>query len=350
LGDGNTLVAMAAAMREPKVVVLGGGSWGTTVASICARRGPTLQWVRSEETAKDINKNHRNTRYLGKDVDLSETLRATTDFSEAAQCADVVVMAVPSHGFRGVLTELASELRPWVPVVSLVKGLEQGTNMRMSQIVDEVLPGHPAGILAGPNIAREVGEGYAAAAVLAMPDQHLAARLAQLFRTKRFRVYTVDDVLGVEMAGALKNVYAIAVGMGYSLGIGENTRAMVIARSVREMSKLGEAMGGKRDTFFGLAGMGDLIVTCTSQRSRNRHVGEQLGAGKPIDEIISSMNQVAEGVKAATVIMEFADKYGLNMPIAREVDAVISHGATVEDAYRGLAADTPGHEVHGSGF
>jgi glycerol-3-phosphate dehydrogenase (NAD(P)+) len=350
LGDGNTLVAMAAAKREPNVVILGGGSWGTTVASICARRGPTLQWVRSEETAKDINENHRNTRYLGKDVDLSETLRATTDFSEAASCADVIVMGVPSHGFRGVLTELATELRPWVPVVSLVKGLEQGTNMRMSQIVDEVLPGHPAGILAGPNIAREVGEGYAAAAVLAMPDQHLAARLAQLFRTKRFRVYTVDDVLGVEMAGALKNVYAIAVGMGYSLGIGENTRAMVIARSVREMSKLGEAMGGQRDTFFGLAGLGDLIVTCTSQRSRNRHVGEQLGAGKPIDEIISSMNQVAEGVKAATVIMEFADKYGLNMPIAREVDAVISHGATVEDAYRGLAADTPGHEVHGAGF
>src|ERR1700722_15934481 len=236
-----------AATREPNVVVLGGGSWGTTVASICARRGPTLQWVRSEETAKDINENHRNTKYLGKDHELSESLRATTDFAEAAGSADVVVMGVPSHGFRGVLTELAAELRPWVPVVSLVKGLEQGTNMRMSQIVDEVLPGHPAGILAGPNIAREVAEGYAAAAVLAMPDQHLAAQLAQLFRTRRFRVYTTDDVVGVEMA-----------------------------RAVREMSKRGEAMGGHRDTFSGMAGMGDLIVTCTSQRSRNRHVGEQL--------------------------------------------------------------------------
>jgi glycerol-3-phosphate dehydrogenase (NAD(P)+) len=339
-----------AATREPKVVVLGGGSWGTTVASICARRGPTLQWVRSEKTAQDINENHRNTNYLGEDHVLSESLRATTDFAEAARTADVVVMGVPSHGFRAVLTELATELRPWVPVVSLVKGLEQGTNMRMSQIVDEVLPGHPAGILAGPNIAREVAEGYAAAAVLAMPDQHLAAQLGQLFSTRRFRVYTTDDVVGVEMAGALKNVYAIAVGMGYSLGIGENTRAMVIARSLREMSKLGEAMGGHRDTFSGMAGMGDLIVTCTSQRSRNRHVGEQLGAGKPIDEIISSMNQVAEGVKAASVIMEFADKYGLNMPLAREVDAVINHGATVDDAYRGLAAETPGHEVHGAGF
>src|SRR6201991_2173986 len=325
-------VSVTPTQRAPHVVVLGGGSWGTTIASICARRGPTLQWVRSEETAKDINENHRNSRYLGNDVDLSETLRATTDFAEAANCADVIVMGVPSHGFRKVLTELASELRPWVPVVSLVKGLEQGTNMRMSQIVDEVLPSHPAGILAGPNIAREVGEGYAAAAVLAMPDQHLAARLAQLFRTQRFRTYTTDDVVGVEMAGALKNVYAIAVGMGYSLGIGENTRALVIARSVREMSRLGEAMGGHRDTFAGVAGMGDLIVTCTSQRSRNRHVGEQLGAGKPIAEIIASMNQVAEGVKAASVIMEFADEYGLSMPIAREVDGVVNHGATVEDA------------------
>lgn len=143
------------------------------------------------------------------------------------------------------------------------------------------------------------------------------------------------------MAGALKNVFAIAVGMGYSLGI-----ALVIARALREMTKLGVAMGGSPDTFPGLAGLGDLIVTCTSQRSRNRHVGEQLGAGKPIDEIIASMNQVAEGVKAASVIMEF----GLTMPIAREVDAVINHGSTVEQAYRGLIAEVPGHEVHGSGF
>jgi glycerol-3-phosphate dehydrogenase (NAD(P)+) len=163
-----------------------------------------------------------------------------------------------------------------------------------------------------------VAEGYAAAAVLAMPDQHLAANLANLFRTRRF--------------------------------LGENTRAMVIARALREMSKLGEAMGGHRDTFAGLAGMGDLIVTCTSQRSRNRHVGEQLGSGKTIEEIISSMNQVAEGVKAASVIMEFAEKYGISMPIAREVDGVVNHGSSVEQAYRGLAAEKPGHEVHGAGF
>ena len=336
--------------REPKVVVLGGGSWGTTVASICARRAETLQWVRSADTAADINNNHRNSEYLGEEIELSENLRATTDFAEAANCADVIVMGVPSHGFRSVLVELSKELRPWVPVVSLVKGLEQGTNMRMSQIVDEVLPGHPAGILAGPNIAREVAEGYAAAAVLAMPDQNLAANLAYMFRTSRFRTYTTDDVIGVEMAGALKNVYAIAVGMGYALGIGENTRAMVMTRAVREMSKLGEAIGGKRDTFSGLAGMGDLIVTCTSKRSRNRFVGEELGSGKPIADIIASMSQVAEGVKSASVIMEFAEKYGLSMPIAREVDAVVNHGATVEDAYQGLMAEKPGKEIESGRF
>lgn len=341
---------MTAAQREPRVVVFGGGSWGTTVASIAARRTETLQWMRSEETADDVNTRHRNTRYLGEEVELSPSLSATTNFEEAAEFADVVVMAVPSHGYRGVLNELTKVLRPWVPIVSLVKGLEQGTNARMSQIIEEVLPGHPAGILAGPNIAKEVAQGYAAAATLAMPDHNLAARLAQLFRTKLFRVYTTDDVVGVEMAGALKNVYAIAVGMGYSLGIGENTRALVIARALREMTKLGEAMGGQKDTFPGLAGLGDLIVTCTSQRSRNRHVGEQLGAGKKIEEIIASMDQVAEGVKAASVIMEIADQYGIHMPIAREVDGVINHGASVETAYRGLAAEKPGHEVHGSGF
>jgi glycerol-3-phosphate dehydrogenase (NAD(P)+) len=344
------MVSMTYGQRQPHIVVLGGGSWGTTVASICARRGPTLQWVRSTDTAQDVNVKHRNSRYLGDEVALPGSLRATTDFEEAADRADVIVMGVPSHGFRTVLNELAGQLRPWVPVVSLVKGLEQGTNLRMSQIVEEVMPGHPAGILAGPNIAREVAEGYAAAAVLAMPDQQLAANLAELFRTKRFRTYTSDDVVGVEMAGALKNIYAIAVGMGYSLGIGENTRAMVMARAIREMSKMGEAGGGHRDTFAGLAGMGDLIVTCTSPRSRNRYVGEQLGAGKPIDEIIASMNQVAEGVKACSVVVEFAERYGITMPIAREVDAVINHCATPDDAYRGLAAEKPGHEVHGTGF
>jgi len=285
-----------------------------------------LQWVRSNETAKDINENHRNSKYLGNEVELADTLKATTDFSEAANCADVIVMGVPSHGFRGVLCELAKELRPWVPVVSLVKGLEQGTNSRMSQIVDEVLPGHPAGILAGPNIAREVADGYAAAAVLAMPDQHLAARLAELFRTRRFRTYTTDDVVGVEMAGALKNVYAIAVGMGYSLGIGENTRAMVMARAIREMSKMGEAAGGHRDTFAGLAGMGDLILTACGQLSRNRALGVAVAQGVPFEEYRARHRSVAEGANASRAGEALGARAGVELPVTAQVCDVLFRG------------------------
>jgi glycerol-3-phosphate dehydrogenase (NAD(P)+) len=266
------------------------------------------------------------------------------------ETSDIIIMAVPSHGFRGALNDLAPYLRPWTPVVSLVKGLEQGSHLRMTEIVDQVLPGHPAGVLAGPNIAREVVAGYAAAAVIAMPDVHLAAQLRELFRTKLFRIYSSSDVVGVEIAGALKNVFAIAVGMGDGIGAGDNTRAMVITRSLREISRLGERLGGERDTFSGLAGMGDLVVTCTSPHSRNRHVGEQLGRGVPIEQVLAGMTQVAEGVKAAPAVMTLASAAGVNLPIAREVDAVISGRSTPEQAYRGLINVAPGHEVHGDGW
>src|SRR2546429_4289037 len=236
--------------RQPRVAVLGGGSGGTTVASIVARRAPTVLWARSPEVAEEVDRLGRNSRYLG-DLPLTDGLRATDSLAQAVQDADVLVMGVPSHGFRGVLEQVVSHARPWIPVVSLVKGLEQGTDRRMTEIVAEVLPGHPAGVLAGPNIAREVLAGYAAAATIAMPDQSSAERLAELFRTARFRVYSTTDVIGVEIAGALKNVYAIAAGMGDGVSAGPNTQAMVITRSLREMTRLGEAFGGQRDTFAG---------------------------------------------------------------------------------------------------
>ncbi|HEY4005739.1 MAG TPA: NAD(P)H-dependent glycerol-3-phosphate dehydrogenase [Pseudonocardia sp.] len=332
--------------RQPRVGVLGGGSWGTAVASILAASAPTILWARSEEVADDINDNHRNSKYLG-DVPLSDTLRATTDTEEAVTDADVLVMGVPSHGFREALEHAAPYVRPWVPLVSLVKGLEQSTHYRMTEIVAEVLPGHPAGVLAGPNIAGEVTAGYAAAATLAMPDQNSATQLAALFRTERFRIYSTTDVRGVEVAGALKNVFAIAAGMGDGAGAGHNTKAMVVTRAAREMARFGEAVGGEPVTFAGLAGIGDLIVTCTSPASRNRRVGEELGKGKTIDEVISAMNQVAEGVKAVGAVMEMAAELDLEMPIATEVYGVVNKGRTAADAYRGLLKTTPGHEVHG---
>jgi glycerol-3-phosphate dehydrogenase (NAD(P)+) len=329
--------------------VLGGGSWGTTVASIVARSALTVLWARSAEVAEEVDRRCRNSRYLG-DSPLTDGLRATDKLAQAVQDADVLVMSVPSHGFRGVLEQVVSHVRPWIPVVSLVKGLEQVTDRRMTEIVAEVLPGHPAGVLAGPNIAKEVMAGYAAAATIAMPDQNLAARLADLFRTSRFRIYSTTDVVGVEIAGALKNIFAIAAGMADGAGAGYNTKAMVITRAVREMRRLGEALGGDPLTFSGLAGTGDLIVTCTSPLSRNRHVGEELGRGKSIGEVLAGMKQVAEGVKAAPVIMKLAAEVGVDMPIAQEVDNVLWHGATVADAYRGLLTVAPGHELHGEGW
>jgi len=306
-------------------------------------------WARSPEVADEVDRLGRNRRYLG-DLPLTDGLRATDSLAQAVQDADVLVMGVPSHGFRGVLEQVVSQVRPWIPVVSLVKGLEQVTDHRMTEIVAEVLPGHPAGVLAGPNIAKEVMAGYAAAATIAMPDQNLAARLADLFRTSRFRIYSTTDVVGVEIAGALKNVFAIAAGMADGAGAGYNTKAMVITRAVREMRRLGEALGGDPLTFSGLAGTGDLIVTCTSPLSRNRHVGEELGRGKSVGQVLAGMKQVAEGVKAAPVVMKLAADAGVDMPIAQEVDNVLWHDATVHDAYRGLLRVAPGHELHGEGW
>src|SRR5262245_31495459 len=296
--------------RQARVAVLGGGSWGTTVASLIAQNTPTVLWARSPDTAHEIEERHLNSRFLG-DMPLTPALQATSSLVSAVVEADLVVMAVPSHGFRAVLEEAAPHLRPWIPLVSLTKGLEQGTRKRMTEIIAETLPGYPAGVLGGPNLAREVITGYAAAATLAMPEERSATALQKIFRTRLFRVYTSTDVVGVETAGALKNVFAIAAGMAAGAGTGDNTRAMVITRSLRELTRLGVAMGGNPETFAGLSGMGDLIATCVSPLSRNRHVGEELARGKTIPQIVAEMKQVAEGIKSAAVVMELASQRGV---------------------------------------
>ncbi|MFN8174392.1 MAG: NAD(P)H-dependent glycerol-3-phosphate dehydrogenase [Solirubrobacteraceae bacterium] len=330
--------------RPARIGVIGAGSWGTTVASLVAAGSPTVLWARSPEVAEEIAGRHTNSRYLP-DASLEPALDATHSLEEVAALADVLVMAVPSHGFREVLAMAAPSIRPWIPVVSLTKGLEQGTRLRMTQIVGEVLPGHPAGVLTGPNIAREVMEGMAAAAVVAMPDQRVAQALQSTLHTRLFRVYTSTDVVGAELAGALKNVVAIAAGMAQGLGAGDNTRAMVISRSLAELTRLGIAMGGEPATFAGLAGMGDLIATCISPHSRNRTVGEQLALGRTIDEITAEMNMVAEGVKSSRVVMDLAREHDVEMPIAREVFGVCHEGRTPREAFRGLLRVTPTTEL-----
>lgn len=320
---------------DVRVVVLGAGSWGTTVAHLAAHNTPTTLWARRPDVAEEINARHTNSRYLP-DFDLHERLEGTADMGAAVAQADVLVMGVPSSGFRETLGEVKQHLRPWVPVVSLAKGLEQGTKLRMTEVINEIVPGHPYGVLTGPNLAKEILAGHAAAAVIAMSDVTVATRLQDLFATELFRVYTNEDVVGSELGGALKNVIALASGMADGLGAGDNTRAAVITRGLNELTRLGVAMGGQAETFSGLAGMGDLLATCISTQSRNRHVGEELGKGKTIEQIIEEMDQVAEGVKSAKVVLELAAQYGIDMPITAEVAGVCAGTAPAESAYRGL--------------
>lgn len=326
-----------------RVGLLGAGSWGTTVASLVAPKAPAVLWARSGEVAREINEQHTNERYLP-GAQLPDSLRATDSIEEAIRDADLVVMGVPSVGFRAVLEEVRRHLRPWVPVLSLAKGLEEGSHLRMTELVEELLPGHPAGVVTGPNLAREIMAGYAAAAVVALGDETVVKELQRLFTCGLFRVYTNRDVVGCEIAGALKNVIAIAAGMGDGMGVGANTRSAVITRGLAELTRLGVAMGGEPATFAGLAGMGDLIATCTSPQSRNRHVGVELGKGRPIAEILGEMHMVAEGVKTSRVVVELADRHGIEMPIAREVHDVIYRNRTPRQAYRGLIRRIAGSE------
>jgi glycerol-3-phosphate dehydrogenase (NAD(P)+) len=327
-----------------RVTVLGAGSWGTTVAALASHNAPTLLWARSPETADEVNRAHTNERYLPGSV-LPRTLRATASLEEAVRDADLVAVGVPSQGQRPVLEEVRKHLRPWIPLVSLAKGLEQGTHLRMTEVIRQVLPDHRAGVLTGPNLAREIMAGLAAASVIAIDDEMIGRQLQSVFHSGLFRVYTNRDVAGCELGGALKNVIAIAVGMGDGLEVGDNTRAAVITRGLSEMTRLGVALGGRAETFSGLTGLGDLIATCTSRQSRNRHVGEQLGRGRSIEEIVAEMHMVAEGVKTTRVVLELAERHGVAMPIAREVLGVLYEGRSAREAYRGLVRTRPGDEA-----
>ena len=322
-------------MRKLKVGLLGGGSWGTTVASLVARNVPAVIWARDPATVAEISASSTNSRYLG-DLRLTPALRSCSEIADAVGDADVVVLGVPSQAMRATAAAIRPLIRPWVPVISLAKGFELSTGKRMTEVIGEELPGHPLGVLTGPNLAREVLSGMAAGAVIAMEDEVIARELQRLFTTGLFRVYTNHDVIGAELGGALKNIYAIAAGMGDGLGAGINTRSALLTRSMAEMMRLGVALGARAETLMGMAGMGDLLTTCTSPQSRNRTVGFGLGQGKPLATIIAEMNQVAEGVKSTAPVWQMACAMGIELPIVREVHAVIHEGRSASQAFRGL--------------
>jgi glycerol-3-phosphate dehydrogenase (NAD(P)+) len=329
-----------------RFAVVGAGSWGTTVAALASQNTPTMLWAREPSLAEQIRSEHRNDRYLP-DFPLPEQLTASNDIAEVVSASDVVVMAVPSHGYRAVLEAAAPHVRPWVPVVSLAKGLEPGSLKRMSEVVNEVLPGHPVAVLTGPNLAKEIMAGQPAASVVAIDDDVIATELQRVFASIRLRVYTNPDLVGCEIAGVVKNVIAIAAGMAEGMGFGDNTRATIITRGLAEMSRLGVAMGGDPLTFSGLAGMGDLIATCSSKQSRNNTVGFQLGRGRSIGDITAEMNMVAEGVKSSPSVVELAGRHGVEMPISEQVVAVCHHGAEAKAALLSLMARQPKPELAG---
>jgi glycerol-3-phosphate dehydrogenase (NAD(P)+) len=329
-----------------KVAVVGAGSWGTAVAAIAAQKVDTVLWARRPELAQQIEREHVNGDYLA-DFPLPAGLRSTSSLEEALADAAVVVMGVPSHGFRDILAEAGPFLSAGVPVVSLTKGVEQESLKRMTEVVDEVAPNHPRGVLTGPNLAKEIMAGQPAASVVAMTDDGLAAELQQIFSTDVFRVYTNPDLVGCEVAGALKNVMAIASGMADGMGFGDNTRAALITRGLAELTRLGCALGGEPLTFSGLAGMGDLVATCISRQSRNRFVGEELGKGRTIDEIIAEMKMVAEGVKTSRAVVALAKTVDVEMPIAEQVVAVLYEGKSAVDVIPSLMRREAKPELHG---
>ncbi len=329
-----------------RVAVIGAGSWGTTVAAIAARRVPTVLWARRAEVARSITVDRSNPDYLP-GVVLPPGLRATTSEAEAVSDATVVVMAVPSHGFRQVARRLAPHVGAGVPVLSLSKGLERETNARMTEVLAQELPGRAVGVLSGPNLAREIAAGQPAATVVAMTDEEVAREVQTLLHTDRLRIYTNDDLVGCEVAGATKNVLALAAGMSVGLGLGDSSLAALVTRGLVEMGRLMVAMGGDPMTVASLAGVGDLVATCTSSLSRNRGVGVALGSGRAVEDVVSETRMVAEGLKSARPLVDMAAAHGVEMPIGEQVAAVVDGSQTVLAALTSLMTRSAKSEFWG---
>lgn len=308
-----------------KIGVIGAGSWGTTLANLLAKKGLDVTlWAYEPELVAEMRATRVNTLFLP-GIELSSNLVFTNSLEEAAG-SDVLVLVSPSQVMRSVLTQLSPLLRPGVTLVNASKGIELDTLMTMDQVCAAVLPPEIAGrfcVLSGPSFAREVAQEMPTAVVAASADPEAALQVQRLFTSPYFRVYTNSDVVGVEIGGALKNVIALAAGISDGLGLGHNTRAALITRGLAEMNRLGRAMGADPATFAGLAGMGDLVLTCTGDLSRNRTVGMKLGQGMRLEEILGEMRMVAEGVKTAESAWRLAARLGVDMPITDKVYQVL---------------------------
>ncbi len=311
-----------------KSAVIGGGSWGTALAAVLADKGPVIQWARDPIVADGINRDRRNPRYQS-DLDLPEGLTSTVSLESALSGAELVCVVVPSHAMRRVMTEAAPFLRAGVPIVSASKGIENDSLMTMEEVISEVIDPScrsDLSFLSGPSFARETLLQMATAVTVAARFPSVAEFVQKAFSTPYFRAYTTEDVTGVELGGALKNVVAIAAGVVHGLGLGHNTRAALLTRGLAEITRLAVHRGANPLTLSGLSGMGDLVLTCTGDLSRNRTVGVKLGQGQALSDILKEMKQVAEGVKTTRSAYDLANREGVEMPITTEVFRILYEG------------------------
>jgi glycerol-3-phosphate dehydrogenase (NAD(P)+) len=332
-----------------RAAVMGAGSWGTTFAQVLCDAGtPAVLWARRAELAGQINATRENPAYLP-GITLPDALRATADPAEALDGADLVVLAVPAQSLRDNLAAWAPLLPPGALLVSLMKGIERGTCNRMSEVIGQVAgaPADRIAVLSGPNLAGEIARREHAATVVACTDDDAAQRLQRACHAGYFRPYTNPDVIGCELAGAVKNVIALAVGIAVGMGLGDNTRAALITRGLAETARLGTALGADSHTFAGLAGMGDLVATCSSPLSRNRTFGENLGRGMTLADVIASTRQTAEGVKSSQSVLELAGRHGVEMPITEVMVAVLHDDLDVGKAALLLASRSAKPERYG---
>ena len=328
------------------VAVLGAGSFGTCLAMLCSRNGEVRLWTRNEAAVEWMDRERCNPRHLS-DLHLPENIQPTSDLKAALQGAELVLVAVPSHGLRGVLQEAAHWIKPGAIVLSCAKGIEFETGLLMHQVMEEVLPAeHRPRIagLSGPSFAREIAERRPTVVTIACREVAYAIAVQTTLSCPWFRCYSSDDMVGVEVGGALKNVIAIAVGMSDGMGMGTNTRAALMTRGLTEITRLAVAMGGKAETLGGLSGMGDLVLTCTGDLSRNRRVGLGLGEGRELDAIVEEIGEVAEGVRTTRAACRLAERLGVELPIAEHVRRVLDGEMTPKEAGRALMTRQLGSE------
>lgn len=332
---------MASDTRE-RIAVVGGGSWGTAFAVMLSERhGDVSLWVREPDVCATILSDRENRAFLP-GVEVPEGVLPTTDLGESLDGRGIVALAVPSQYLRDVAAKCGPHIAPGTAVVSLVKGLENGTLLRMTEVLSQVLPAFRDrfAVLSGPTFSGEVARGMPAGATVASEDPAVAAALQSAFSGKRFRVYAGTDVTGIEIGGALKNVMAIAAGMSDGLGFGHNARALLISRGLAEISRLGIRLGADPQTFYGLSGLGDLVLTCTGDLSRNRTVGMRIGKGERLDDILAGMHMVAEGVMTAHAAVDLSRRTGVAMPISEQVHLILGEGKDVRAAVTELLSRT----------